>query len=253
MALWRYVRGPLNLNAKAQNKSDTMINTQSLGVTLDNLNEAFFEGWTLTRPVREQAAKWIASRQGLPGSYAGMFAPTEQDSRQGITFFTGEKLKTRAGSAHILGEEACRALILLKVSDVEVREALKRASDGMAGRMRLDEGRTDGYYCCGKCSVSLWRHLAVGGLTRSEQLLAAGMKTLKAHRDGSGRWRVFPFHYTLLALTEIALPGMLPGAGARSEMRYAAPVCERLLKRSSKANVYDRRHRMLAERVLAQC
>jgi hypothetical protein len=102
-------------------------------------------------------------------------------------------------------------------------------------------------YCCGGCSVALWRHLAVGGLEDAERRLAAGMRALKSHRKGDGRWQRFPFYYTLLALSEIDLPA------AVREMRYAAPSCERVLKRSAKGDRFDRRRRLLAERVLAKC
>jgi len=104
-----------------------------------------------------------------------------------------------------------------------------------------------GIYCCGKCSASLWRHLAAGGLARQEPLLTSGVKTLKAHRDGKGRWRRFPYYYTLLALSEMNVPGVV------TEMRYAAGGCEKLLKRSAAADKYANRRRALAERVLARC
>lgn len=70
----------------------------SLSVTLDRLNEAFFLGKCLPTSARAQAAKWLASRQGLPGSYAGMFAPTEKDIQRGIQVFIGEKVTSRAAA-----------------------------------------------------------------------------------------------------------------------------------------------------------
>lgn len=222
-----------------------LVNPNSLAQTLDRVNEALFYGKSLPKPQREEVARWIASRQGLPRSYAGMFAPTEGDFKKGIRLFTGERIQTRAGTAHILGEEACRVLILLGASGKAVGKALQRASAGMIDRLRYE--KSPGIYCCGKCSVALWRHLAVGGLEHSERRLAAGLKTLKAHRDGSGRWKVFPFHYTLLALSEIDLPT------AVKEMRYAAQVCERILKRSAGIDKFAGRRRVLAERILDRC
>jgi len=112
---------------------------------------------------------------------------------------------------------------------------------------RLGKEIYPGTYCCGKCSCALWRHLSVGGLDKAERRLAAGVKTLKSRRDGNGRWKVFPFYYTLLALSEIDLPS------AVSEMRYAAPSCERILKQSPKDGKYTQRRQLLAERVLAKC
>jgi hypothetical protein len=224
-----------------------LVNPESLNATLDALDEAFFTGWRQSKADRVEAATWIADRQGLPGSYAGMFAPTAEDFRTGVRFFTGERMPTRAGTAHVLGEEACRALILLDVKEAAVRDALRRATDGIMKRVAKVSESGCGTYCCGKCTVAYWRHLAVGGLDHAERRLAAGMKVLKSRRHGAGRWRIFPFYYTLLALSEIDLPS------SRNELRYAAPVCERLLRGEPKDNRFDSRRRRLAENVLAAC
>ena len=232
----------------------TLVNPESLAATVDAVNEAFFFGRKLPKAQRADAAKWIAARQGLPGSYAAMFAPTDDDRRQGIALFTGERFQTRAGAAHVLGEEACRALILLDVPLAGVRDALGRATEGMVERLRGAEQRERnagrpwmGGYCCGKCTAAMWRHLAVGGLEDPERHLAAGMKALKLHRDGTGKWRRFPFHYTLLALSEVDCPA------AVRELRYAAPVLERALKRATRDTTFAARRRLVAERVLARC
>ncbi len=223
----------------------SIVNPNSLAETLDAINEALFFGIPLSLCQKEEIALWIANRQGLPGSYAGMFAPTEYDFRKGARLFTGEQIKSRGGSGHILGEEACRALICLNVPLAKVQEALHRASQGMMSR--LGPPVPPGTYCCGTCSDAFWRHLAAGGLEDAEVRLSYGLKTLQSRRNGQGRWRAFPFHYTLLVLSEIDLPG------AAEEMRYAAPVLERYLKRSPIDNETSRRRRLLAERVLAKC
>jgi len=231
-----------------------IVTPDSLAATLDAVNEALFFGRAVGKTEREGVAAWIAARQGLPGSYAGMFAPTEKNLREGARFFTGEHLPSRAGTAHVLGEEACRALILLDASDAGARAALERARQGMLGRLRAAEARERntgrlwlGTYCCGKCSVALWRHLAAGGLEDSERHLAAAMKALQLNRDGTGKWRRFPFHYTLLALSEVNLPAAI------EEMRYAAPTLERLLTRRQADGPFERRRRAVAERILAKC
>jgi len=218
----------------------------SLTATLDAVNEAYFYGRPPSRSQREKVAKWISGRQGLPGSYADMFAPTKSDYAEGVRLFTGEKVKTMVGMAHILGEEACRALIVLDVALTSVKNALVRASKEMAKRLRQTDypSYRPGMYCCGRCSASLWRHLAAGGLEHGERYLAAGIKTLRSYRDGKGRWKVFPYYYTLLALSELDLPS------AVREMKYAAPGCERLLKRSAKDDVFERRRRDLARKIL---
>ena len=228
-----------------------LVDTTSLAATLEAMNDALFNERSLTRSEKQETAKWIATRQGRPGAYAGMFAPTEKDMNEGARLLTGEKVRSGAGLRHVLGEEACRALILLDAPLADARDSLARATVGMTDRLREYEGRclAEGVYCCGTCTVSLWRHLTAGGLADAhpDEWLAAGLKCLKRHRDGKGRWRRFPFYYTLLALTEIDLPD------AMKELRYAAPVCKRVLRRSTKGDVISRRRRLLAESVLVKC
>lgn len=225
-----------------------IVDPDSLAATLDTLNEMFFSGTKIAKANREPTAKWIAGRQGLRFSYAGMPAPMDAECNADHRVFTGEPIKSAASASHILGEEACRALILLDVNDEFVASALKKATQGMMSRLLLPSGEpnpeTLGMYCCAMCSCAYWRHLAVGGLHDSKKRLAAGMEALKEHRKGDGQWRRFPFYYTLLALSEIKLPAAL------EEMRYAAPVLKRYLKRAPKDDIYEQRRRILAQRIL---
>ncbi len=241
----------------------SLVRPDSLAATLDAVNQAFFFGRRLSEANRREAAAWIASRQGLPGAYHGMFAPTERDRRESIRLFTGESVATRAATAHILGEEACRALILLGgtgILPVKHRleacateaAALARATEGMLGRLRAAEQREThmgrpwlGQYCCGKCTAALWRHLAAGGLERAEHHLAAGVEALRLSRTGDGRWRRYPFFYTVLALSE------MDASLAIDELRYAAPVLYGLVKGAPEGDPFATRRRTLAERVLA--
>jgi hypothetical protein len=226
-----------------------ILSVNSLAGTLDAINEAFFYGHKLTKTQKLEAAKWIASRRGKPGSYASMFAPTDKDFKRVVKVFTGESVRSNAATSHILGEEACRAMILLNVPDANVKNALNRANLSMLKRLREYETqwKVHGMYCCGICSASYWRNIVVGGLDKKEQRLAAGMKKLKTYRLGNGEWRRFPFFYTLLALNEIELKSAI------EEMRYAAPLCERYLKRATSGSKYSQRRHDLAERILAKC
>ncbi len=216
-----------------------IVHADSLSQTVDVINESFFFGRPLTKSQKEQAAKWLAGRQGLPGSYGNMFLPAQNDY-QGIRVFTGEKVRSGAATSHILGEEACRALILLDVKNSKVQEALSRGT----AWVRQNPDKTTGMYCCGICSCSLWRNLLTGAYKDGEARLIAGMKALKASRKGKGQWRRFPFYYTLLALEEMDHPL------AREEIRYAASVCEKNLRRKEKEDVFSLRRRVLMERVL---
>jgi hypothetical protein len=226
-----------------------LIQVNSLASTLDALNEVFFFNKSLSKSDRVEAVQWVASRQGLKGAYRGMFAPTPLDYKRGIRLFTGERVMSGAAIGHILGEEASRALIMLDGSTNTASDALKRSNRGMLRALMSCEtpARVRGFYCCGICTASLWRHLAVGGLSKSKQRLGAGLKVLRKYRDGTGKWRRFPLYYTLLALNEIE------GRLALDELRYTAPLCERLLKRYKGKNKIATRRRTLLQHILAKC
>jgi hypothetical protein len=172
----------------------------------------------------------------------------ESERQRGIRLFTGERV-TSASARHILGEEACRALHQLDVRDQDVRHALARATEGLSqclARAATDPRNTNiGIFCCGKCTVGLWRHLLVGGLDRQEERLHRGIEHLRSRRDGKGGWRTFPFWYAMLALSEIDAPG------ARAEIQYASAELERAVARSS-ATLTGRRRQAIAERALAR-
>jgi hypothetical protein len=225
-----------------------LIQSASLSQTVDAVNAAVFDRQPLAVSQRKQVARWIASRQGLPGAYAETFAGFAAERDKGIVVFTGERI-TSASARHIVGEEACRALRLLGVRDRVVSAALDRACDGLMRcleRAALDPRRTNpGLFCCGKCSVGLWRNLLSGSLNRREERLRRGAGHLRSTRDGNGQWRRFPFWYTVLALGEMNAPEAL------RELRYAAPVLERAAS-STAHGIYARRRRELAVRALGQ-
>jgi hypothetical protein len=227
------------------------VHPQSLADTLNAVNDALFFQRPIPAAEKKHIAHWIAGRQGLPHSYAGMIGITERDRRDGGVLFTGERVKC-AACRHILGEESCRTLRLLNVADKPVRAALDRASESFLRLLHDYERGPDyrlgerlGTFCCGKCSVAYWRHLLAGGLDRQEARLAAGVRSLKAFRKGDGHWRVFPYHYTLLALVEMDSPE------ARAELKYAAPRCERAAKATRRpGDAYAVRRAEVARRVL---
>jgi hypothetical protein len=93
--------------------------------------------------------------------------------------------------------------------------------------------------------VGLWRNLLSGGLDRQEERLRRGVgEQLRAQRSGDGKWRVFPFWYTVLALSEMDLPE------ARHELEYAAPALEQAAERRPASSVVGERRRALARRAL---
>jgi hypothetical protein len=224
-----------------------LINTASLSQTTDAINAAYFEHHPLEGAERRQAAQWIAARQGLPGAYAGTFAGFPSERSNGIVLFTGERIQS-ASARHILGEEASRVLRLLGVRDSGVTRALEAADEGLmrclARAAEKARKRNPGLFCCGKCSVGLWRNVVAGGLDRGEERLRRGASHLRSVRDGDHGWRKFPFWYTVLALSE------MDSVHAKTELKYAAPALERAANRSMPSASYARRRRELAARTL---
>ncbi len=226
-----------------------LIDATSLSRTVDAITAAIFDRHPLSTADRRHAARWIAARQGLPGAYGDTFAGFPAERETGIVLFTGERINS-ASARHILGEEASRVLRLLRVSDSVVTAALDRASEGLMRclkRAAEDARHTNpGLYCCGKCSVGLWRNLVAGGLDRQEERLRRGAAHLRSMRDGDGQWKRFPFWYTVLALSEIDLPE------ASRELKYAARTLKREAERPTPSANYARRRHEVAARALAR-
>src|SRR5262245_37523512 len=225
-----------------------LIHRQSLSATVDAVNEAFFFGKTIPATERREVARWIASRHAVPGTYGKLFGGFPAERESGIRVFTGERM-TSASARHILGEESCRALLLLASRDPEAHAALAQATTWMTDRLRqagLDAPARNnaGNYCCGKCTVSVWRNVLAGGLDRQHERLGLGLTALRARRDGVGGWRAFPFWYTVLALSDMDHPG------ARSELRYAADRIKAEASRSRGTTPHARRRREVAKRAL---
>ena len=226
-----------------------LIDRTSLSRTVDAITAAQFDGRVLPATERRQAARWIAARQGLSGAYGGTFAGFPPERTRGIVLFTGERIAS-ASARHILGEEASRALRLLRVQDGSVRRALDAADEGvmrcLARAAEDPRYQNPGLFCCGKCSVGLWRNLLSGGLSRREERLQRGASHLRSVRDGEEGWRRFPFWYTVLALSEMDTDE------AKAELKYAAPELERTAARRAASTVYAQRRHELAARVLSR-
>lgn len=210
----------------------------TLDAAVDYLNDVQFYGRETARAEVEAAASYIASRQGSERAYAGSFGLTAAERATGIRVFTGEHL-TSASARHVIGEESCRVLRKLTEPEAEVRRALDSASAAMAEYLlpAVDAGEHAGVYCCGKCSVAFWRNIVAGAFDQPERRLSDGVHFLSSHRDGNGGWARFPFHYTLLALSEI------DSRAAKAELEYAArAITARLSRAPAKQTYAQRRH-----------
>ncbi len=221
--------------------------TKSLAYTLDVLNEACFNGVSLSSMQHRQITGFLLSRFEQPRSYRGLFAPTESDFAGPIRLFTGEKISTRAAIAHILSEETLKHLNWLQSKDKTIKPVLRKAGQTFAGFILDNHSRNQsplGRYCCGNCSVSMWRHAASSGLSISRPILDSAADLLKKSRLSGGKWRGYPFYYTLLALLEF------PEELAKKELMHAAVSCERAAGQNPKDDIYRLRRKQVCTRVL---
>jgi hypothetical protein len=170
----------------------------------------------------KEALEWVLSRQGLEGSYCNLFLPTSPDLAQGAHLPTGERIKTNAATRHILGEEALRTLI---VWNLESSKPVKEATKGF--NQIIERGGKNGSYCCYNCTIAFLRTLAVTKINARDKILEKGLDKIKKAQSSDGRWRGFPFYYTLLFLSE------LDSLEAKNELKHAKKSAERLLKHYS--------------------
>ena len=209
------------------------LNPNSLFQTVDNVSEAVLFGRKIEAAQAKQISKFIISRQ-VKDAYADTFAPTETDAENDLILFTGERIKSRAGKYHMIGEEACRILRKLNIKDEDIIKALQKADFGLGSQIHnlTNNPKYDyneyGMYCCKTCSCALWLNLASGGLDNDTDMLRAGLMYLKRHRDNDGSWKGFPSNYILYVLNEIEVEDTI------DELKYAGLSIERKWRRCKK-------------------
>jgi len=234
----------------------TLVHADSLVETVDEVNDAFFWGRPISGREKERAIKLITSRLALPGAYANMFAPTDKDLGNSFHLFTGETVKAGPGMRHIIGEEACRSLLLLGREDPGVLKTVAKAGERVLGELPSHRSRAPatsegpirlayGMYCCPTCTCALWRHVSSLRHDQYGEYLAAGLRSLRARRDQSGQWNGWPFYYTLLTLTTV------DESLAIAELQHAAKFCEKRLGQRFGGNPkFAQRRKALLEQVL---
>jgi hypothetical protein len=232
-----------------QTRAMELAAAQSLSQTIDRVNQAYFYDALPGKKERAQATRVILSCAGTPNSYGNTFGLTKTDERSRTHTFTGEGLTSPASRRHIHAEEACRCLIILNGNGSHQLSELGIATESLLGSIQRGEskGALRGTFCCGPCTVSLWRHMSVGGFGAYAKHLNAGLAKLEAKQDGKGSWRSFPFFYTLSALAEVR---ELPNA--KRALKYALPECEKRVAKLRPSSEFSRRRRDLLLRVLGR-
>jgi len=215
-------------------KHSQLLTPESLQETVYRLEEVR-RGFRIGSDAEVQKAlDWILGRQGLKGSYRGLFAPTEKDLSEGLQTLTSERYTGRGAlTRHILGEESLRAVILWNRKS---HPAVMKALDGFEEMMN---GHPNGFYCCYNCTPAFLRTLSTVKLNGWDEILEKGIGNIKKARASNGRWRGFPFYYTLLALSEMNLPS------ARDELRFAGKTAQKLVGKYKNKNDRASRFRIV--------
>ncbi len=230
----------------------TYLDPNSLFKTIDNVSEALLFGVEINEDEKNQIVDFIVSRQGKPLAYAEMFAPTDDDMKDNLILFTGEKITSRVGKRHMIGEEASRLLHKLGVKTKQVKQALQKSDTSLLNMVNslLNDPKYNyeyGMYCCKSCSCGLWLNLGSGGLGNDTNMLKAGINYLKRHRDNTGKWKGFPYYYTLYVLNN------MDDDIAKEEMAYTAQAIERRLgKNRPMKTKYDIRRNYILEQIMTK-
>lgn len=224
------------------------LDKDSLFKTVDNVSEALLFGLKIDNNEVKKIVDFIVNQQGKPRAYADTFAPTEIDLKNDLILFTGERIKTSVGKCHMIGEEASRVLRKLDLQDEKVKTALHQADNGLQKRIFIGLNKPDniyGRYCCKSCSCALWLNLSTGGINNNLKLLKAGLSYLKSNRDDKGKWKGFPYYYTLYVLNE------MDPVLAMDEMIYVAKTIEkRLKKKMANESKYELRRNYISRTIL---
>jgi hypothetical protein len=221
-----------------------LLDTNSLAHTLDNLNDKILRGEKITENERVKIAHWLASIQGKPRSYRGMFAIATNDKKNETKLFTGELLNSNASLGHILGEEALRALLWLDVREKPIQIAIANAIASFTEYTGYRAENPPSMFCCGKCTDAVLRVMKLIDESEAKRYIQSSLKAMKSLRDGNGKWRRFPFYYTLYALLDLP--------GAEEELRYALPVLDRSLKTARNLDSYGQRKLLIKEQILTR-
>ncbi len=200
------------------------IDESSLYATVTNAARFLLEGGSLDAAERASLAGWIFAHQNRQRGF--VFHPTSDELAVGITLLSGERARTRLLAANAVELETLRLLALLQPDDPQV-QCICVEADARLSRLCFANVCTTGE--CAHASIAVLRYWATRDSSGSAARIGHALDAIKQDRRGDGRWRRFPFYFTLLWLVE------LPADLAREGLAYVSGVCERLLSRSRPA------------------
>ena len=214
------------------------INEASLSETIDAVSVRLVSGESISVIDRDHIVAWLLDRQIQAGRDGGMFAPFPGEFEVGVRLITGERLRTRVATRNVLTLESARVLSALAGERADVRSALTRTSTAMRHACFAASHCVIGE--CAHSSIAYMRGAASDRSGDHRKWIEDHLRIVSAHRDGTGRWKRFPFYYTLLSLLEVGTPA------ANAELEYASSACRRVIGRASTGDYTMRRRRIVA-------
>ncbi len=214
-----------------------LIDEASLSGTIDAVSARLAYGEPISATERGDLVAWLLDRQIRSGRGCGMFAPFPGESKSGVRLFTGERLRTRVAVRNVLTLESARVLSALTGEAPEIRSALARTSGAMRRACFAVSHCVIGE--CAHSSIAYMRDAASERSGSRRKWIEDHLHVIREHREGTGRWKRFPFYYTLLALLEVGTPA------ANAELEYARPACRRVFERASNGEHTARRKDVL--------
>lgn len=196
----------------------------SLYKTVADAATFLFGGGSFTAQERASLAAWILTRQNRQRGF--IFHPTPAEIAAGIRLLSGERPCTRLLAANAVELETLRLLALLQPDDARVQQLCAEA-DARLAPLCFAGVCTTGE--CAHTSIAVLRYRAARDFRGWSASFSHALEALKADRTGDGRWRRFPFYFTLLWLVE------LPAEMAHDELAFTADARRRLIRRSPRA------------------
>lgn len=214
-----------------------LIDGTSLSRTIDAVSVRLACGETFSTTEREDLVAWLLDRQIRSGHGRGMLDPFPGEFEAGVRLFTGEQLRTRIATRNVLTLESARILSALASEAPEIRSALSRTSAAMRHACFAVSHCVIGE--CAHSSIAYMRDAASERSGCRRKWIEDHLHVIREHRDGTGRWKRFPFYYMLLALLEVGTPA------ANAELEYARAACRRVFERASHGGYAARRKDVL--------
>ena len=142
----------------------SLLNKTSLYKTVDSVNEALFYGVKIPKTEADSISSWISSRYDTEHSYNHSYGLTGKDMNSKVFTFTGERLLC-ASMRHIMAEESARVVLQLSKITGRKPDTLAMTDNWFYKMLEASEkaGKPIGTFCCGPCTIGLWRYLNAGG------------------------------------------------------------------------------------------